>query len=238
MSAPDAGGAASQPAVKLAPSIIAADWSQPLAVISELATAGCEWLHFDAMDGHFVPNITLGPMFLEALRPHSTAHFDAHLMLDNPAPYLDDFIKAGADSINVHVEGNPHLHRLIWHIKDAGKQAGVALNPATPVEALSAILPDVDIVLVMSVDPGFSGQKYLPLATSKIEHLARLRAEQGLHFTIGVDGGMSPVTAVAAVTAGADYLVCGASSVFIKGQPLTQSVRAMQAAIRGAQAGS
>lgn len=222
-------------AVKLAPSMIAADWSQPLAVIQELAAAGCEWLHFDAMDGHLVPNITLGPMFLEALRPHSKLHFDTHLMLDNPAPYIDDFIKAGADSILVHVEGNPHLHRLIWQIKDKGKLAGVVLNPATPVEAISVILPDVDIVLVMSVNPGFSGQKFLPLAVGKMEQLCRLRAERDLKFSIMVDGGMSPETAVSAVTAGAEILVGGASSVFIKDKPLTENVRAMRDAIRLAQ---
>lgn len=220
--------------VKLAPSLIAADWSRPLDVINELAQAGCEWLHWDAMDGHFVPNLTLGPMFLAALRPHSELHFDAHLMLENSGDYIDGFLEAGADSISVHVEGNPHLHRLIGRIKEGGALAGAVLNPATPVELLDAILPELDYVLVMSVNPGFSGQKFLPVAADKMAKLRRMRDEQNLQFLIQVDGGMSPETARVAVRAGADVLVCGASSVFIAGQPLTQSVHAMRQAIEAA----
>jgi ribulose-phosphate 3-epimerase len=216
------------PNIKLAPSLIAADWARIAADIKELAEAGCEWLHFDAMDGHFVPNLTLGPMFVQALRPHSTLHFDAHLMLTNAGDSIDEFVRAGADSITVHIEGNTHLHRLIWRIKDSGRRAGVAINPGTPVLALEAVLPDLDIVLVMSVNPCFSGQKFLPLALDKIVELGRRRAEKGLDFLIEVDGGMSPETAPLAVKAGADVLVCGASSIFLKGQPLTASVRAMR----------
>jgi len=217
--------------VFLAPSMIAADWSRPVEAMTELAEAGCEWLHFDAMDGHFVPNLTLGPMFVEAMRPHSKLHFDCHLMLANSGDYIEAFAKAGADSISVHFEGNPHLHRLVSRIKDCGAMAGVVLNPATPVAFLDAIIPDLDYVLVMSVNPGFSGQKFLPLATKKIGQLHRIRGELGLSFRIQVDGGMSPQTAPQAVAAGADVLVCGASSVFIAGQPLGQSVAAMRAAI-------
>jgi len=219
------------PTTKLAPSLIAADWSRITRDITELAEAGCEWLHFDAMDGHFVPNLTLGPMFVEALRPHSKLHFDAHLMLENVGDRIDEFVAAGADSITVHVEGNPHLHRLVWRIKDSGRLAGVALNPGTPVAALDAVLPVLDIVLVMSVNPGFSGQKFLPLALTKMQELARRRAELGLNFLIEVDGGMSPQSAPLAGAAGADVLVCGASSIFLKGQALADSTRAMREAL-------
>lgn len=220
--------------VKLAPSMIAADWSRARDVAGELAAHGCEWLHFDAMDGHFVPNLTLGPMFLEALRPHSSLHFDAHLMLDDPGRYLDEFIRAGAASVSVHYEGNVHLHRLVWRIKDAGAMAGVVLNPATSPAVLEALLPDLDFVLVMSVNPGFSGQSFIPGALAKIAQLHEWRGERGLNFLIEVDGGMSPTVAPPVAAAGADILVCGASSVFIKGQPLGQSIAAMRAAIDGA----
>jgi ribulose-phosphate 3-epimerase len=212
--------------VILAPSMIAADWSRALEVVRELEAAQCQWLHFDAMDGQFVPNLTLGPMFLQALRPHTQLHFDAHLMIADPAAYLDDFLKAGANSISVHVEGQPHLHRLIGRIKDGGALAGVVLNPGTPVSALEAVLPEVDYVLVMSVNPGFSGQKFLPLALPKIEALARLRREQNLNFKIQIDGGMSTESAPAAVAAGAEILV-SASGLFVPNQALAQSAQAL-----------
>jgi ribulose-phosphate 3-epimerase len=228
---------ASARSVRLAPSLICADWARAGAVEQELAQAGCEWLHFDAMDGHFVPNVTMGPMFLRALRPHSRLHFDAHLMLSNAGDFLTEFLEAGADSISVHVEGNAHLHRLVARIKEGGAKAGVALNPGTPPAALDAILPDLDIVLVMSVNPGFAGQKFLPSALEKIAHFARERQTRGLDFLIEVDGGMSPATAQAAVAAGADVLVCG-SSIFIKDQPLSDNVRAMRAAIERASGAS
>ena len=219
--------------VKLAPSMIASDWSRPLETVRELAEAGVEWLHWDAMDGHFVPNITLGPMFLAALRPHSKLHFDAHLMLQNPGDYIDDFLKAGADSISVHVEGQSHLHRLIMQIKEGGALAGAVLNPATPTHSLDAVLPELDYVLVMSVNPGYSGQKYLPLAAHKIARLRHEREDHDLKFLIQVDGGMSPQTAPFAVRAGADVLVCG-SNIFSGDATPSQNVRAMRAAIEAA----
>ncbi len=219
--------------VKLAPSMIASDWSRPLDTVRELAEAGVEWLHWDAMDGHFVPNLTLGPMFLAALRPHSKLHFDAHLMLQNPGDFIEDFLKAGADSISVHVEEQPHLHRLIAQIKDGGVLAGAVLNPATPVNVLDTLLPDLDFVLVMSVNPGFSGQKYLPLAADKIAQLHHRRVERELNFLIQVDGGMSPQTAPFAVRAGADVLVCG-SNIFGGAASPAQNVHAMREVIEAA----
>lgn len=216
--------------VSLAPSLIAADWWRVAEQVKELEAVGVEWLHFDAMDGQFVPNLTMGPMFLEALRPHSSLHFDAHLMIDNPGARLDDFIKAGADSISVHVENQAHLHCLITHVKDAGVLAGAVLNPATPVSTLDAILPELDYVLIMSVNPGFSGQKFLPLVTHKIVQLNRTREDRGLNFMIQVDGGIGPSTAREVVQAGAGVLVCG-SSVFNSKATLTENVAALRAAI-------
>ena len=216
--------------VILAPSMIAVDWARLLDTVRELEAVGPQWLHFDAMDGQFVPNITLGPMFLEILRPHTTLHFDAHLMIETPAARVDDFIRAGANSISVHVENNPHLHRVLAQIREGGAMAGAVINPGTPVSSLEAVLGSLDYVLVMSVNPGFSGQKFLPLALPKVRELRRLRQERGLDFRIQIDGGMSVEVAPQAVEAGVDIMV-SASGLFVKNQPLADSAAALWAAI-------
>lgn len=210
--------------------MIAADWSRALETVRELESVGCKWLHFDVMDGHFVPNLTLGPMFLSALRAHTELHFDAHLMISNPSDFIDEFLQAGANSISVHVENQTHLHRLIARIKDGGALAGAVINPATPVEALDVVLDELDYVLVMSVNPGFSGQKFLPLSLPKIAALKQRRNERGLKFQIQIDGGMSIHSAPDAVAAGADILV-SASGLFVPGQSLPQSARALWDAV-------
>lgn len=208
--------------------MLSADWWNVGDDVRQLEAAGCQWLHFDAMDAHFVPNLTLGPMFLKAVRPHSQLHFDAHLMMSDAGDYVDDFVQSGANSISVHVEANAHLHRVIHKIKDGGAQAGVVVNPATPICVLEAILPDVDYVLVMSVNPGFGGQKFLPLCLPKIAWLKTQREERGLNFLIQVDGGVSVETAPEVVRAGADVLVIG-SALFRKDVPLEESVRQLRA---------
>lgn len=212
----------------IAPSMLSADWWNVENDVRGLEAAGCQWLHFDAMDAHFVPNLTLGPMFLKAVRPHSQLHFDAHLMMSDAGDYVDEFVQAGANSISVHVEANAHLHRVIYKIKDGGAQAGVVVNPATPVQVLDAILPDVDYVLVMSVNPGFGGQKFLPLCLPKIAWLKTQREERDLQFLIQVDGGVSIETAPDVVRAGADVLVIG-SALFRKDVTLQESVRQLRA---------
>lgn len=214
----------------LAPSLIAADWWRISDEVQAVEKAGCAWLHFDAMDGHFVSNLTLGPMFLEALRPHTRLHFDAHLMISNPGDYLDAFIAAGADSISVHVENQTHLHRLIARIKEKNVMAGAVLNPGTPVSTLESVLPDLDYVLIMSVNPGFSGQRFLPLATKKIQQLSNIKIERDVDFLIQVDGGIAAATAPQVVAAGADILVCG-SSIFNNKDLVGDNVRALHQAL-------
>ena len=214
----------------LAPSLIAADWWRISQCVQQAESAGCQWLHFDAMDGHFVSNLTLGPMFLEALRPHTKLHFDAHLMISNPGDFLDDFISAGADSVSVHVENQPHLHRLIARIKEKNVMAGAVLNPATPVSFLESVLPELDFILVMSVNPGFSGQKFLPLAISKITQLSNIKTERALNFLIQVDGGIGLATGPEVVKAGADVLVCG-SSIFNTQSGAAENVRLLRQAL-------
>jgi ribulose-phosphate 3-epimerase len=201
----------------LAPSILSADFAR-LAQHVALVEPHSGLLHVDVMDGHFVPNITIGPPVVECLKKATALPLDCHLMIESPDRYVADFVKAGASLISVHQEACPHLHRSIQNMRERGVRAGVALNPATPVESLDLVLPDLDFVLVMSVNPGFGGQKFLPLALSKIRSLVRVRGERGLSFAIEVDGGVSGATLPELRRAGAEWFVAG-SAVFHAADP-------------------
>ncbi|NCU16236.1 ribulose-phosphate 3-epimerase [Pallidibacillus pasinlerensis] len=195
--------------VKIAPSILSADFSLLGKEVKDVEQAGADYIHIDVMDGHFVPNITIGPLIVEAIRPVTSLHFDVHLMIENPEHYIQNFANAGADYISVHVEACKHLHRTIYQIKETGVRAGVVLNPATPVEMIRDVITDVDLVLLMTVNPGFGGQKFIPNVLKKIEQVRRWRDEQNLSFEIEVDGGVNAETAKLCVEAGADVLVAG-----------------------------
>jgi ribulose-phosphate 3-epimerase len=200
--------------VKLAPSLLSADFSRLKEEIVEVEQAGADWLHVDVMDGHFVPNLTFGPIVVEAIRPHTSLPLDVHLMIEQPDRYIEAFAKSGADVITVHQEACLHLHRTIHLIKEHGAKSGVAINPATPVSAIEPIIHDVDLILLMTVNPGFGGQSFIPTVLHKISELRAKLDQTGYgHVEIEVDGGIGVGTASQVVNSGATVLVAG-SAIF------------------------
>jgi ribulose-phosphate 3-epimerase len=197
--------------VKIAPSILSADFSKLGEEIKDVEKGGADYIHVDVMDGHFVPNITIGPLIVEAIRPITKLPLDVHLMIEHPDQYIEAFANAGADYITVHVEACKHLHRTIHHIKSFGVKAGVVLNPATPVQMIEHIIDDIDMVLLMTVNPGFGGQKFIEQVLPKIRQVKELVDNKGLSVEIEVDGGVNEETARKCVEAGANVLVAGSA---------------------------
>jgi len=220
--------------IRVSPSLLAASFDRFADGAAACVHAGADWLHFDVMDGHFVPNISFGPDLVRALRPqYPNVPFDVHLMVERPYEFIEVFAAAGADLITIHAEATPHLQRTLATIRACGRRAGVALNPATPPDALAYVLDDIDLVLVMTVNPGFGGQKFLPAAGDKVGDLARLRDAEGASFLISVDGGVDDRTAPGLAQAGADVLVAGSYVFHHAGGP-PGGIAALRAATAGA----
>jgi ribulose-phosphate 3-epimerase len=219
-----------RPAPIISPSILSADFARLGEEARAVQAAGADWLHVDVMDGHFVPNITIGPDVVKALRPHVSIPMDVHLMIEPVDPYLEAFRAAGADHITIHPEAGPHLNRSLKRIRELGAKAGVAFNPSTPPEAIEWMLDDVDLVLVMSVNPGFGGQAFMPSQLAKIARLRSMIEASGRDIVLEVDGGVTPQTAGRCLEAGANALVAG-SAVFRGGQDAyADNIRALKAA--------
>jgi ribulose-phosphate 3-epimerase len=218
--------------IKIAPSILAADFSKLADEVREVEKAGADLIHIDVMDGHFVPNITMGPIVVEALRPVTKLPLDVHLMIENPDAYIEQFAKAGADYITVHVEACPHLHRTLQLIRSTGVKTGVVLNPHTPVESILHVLDNVDMVLFMTVNPGFGGQAFIHSVLPKVKQLSTIIKERNLEIEIEIDGGVDEFTIIPCVEAGATILVAG-SAIFNK-ENRTKALQTIKAAGEGA----